>query len=80
MPESVKSAHTDNNGDVYLLVEEKSDWWTIKSAEKIGNTNGHRLLAAGDKGYVVNRWTEFVAGSGYPAIARSGQMGRYSIR
>jgi len=80
MPESIQSAHTDRNGDVYLLVAHNPNWWTIKSAEKIGNTNGHRLLAAGDKEYVKRQWTEFVESSGYPAIARRPEVGRYSIR
>jgi len=80
MAESIKSAHTDKNGEVYLLVEAGFNWWTIKSAEKIGNTNGHRLLAAGDKEYVKRQWTEFVKSSGYPVIARRPEMGRYSIR
>jgi hypothetical protein len=81
MPENIQASTTDHKGDVYLLVKESPDWWMIKSAAKIANNGkGHRIQAAGDRGYVVQHWREFVTNEKRQIAANYDSLAEYSIR
>ena len=81
MPENIKSAHTDREGQVYLLIEHNPEWWTIKSADKIANNGqAHRLIAAGDQPYVRRQWTEFIARDRNQSSTFRPSMAKYGLR
>lgn len=81
MSETIKSAHTTRDGQVYLLVEQTPDWWTIKSADKIAdNGQAHKLLAGGDQNYVRRHWNEFVANDKTHNATFRPSMAKYGLR